>query len=308
MNTLYFSPANFSNLNNEGAEGKAALRYRDQWNSISSPAYRTTEIEAEYRFYGSSIDSWHAGLYLVNDQSNNSILKQNSGSLLLAYSRKFGSYRHSFHQFTVGSGVSINRTNINTGDLWFSRQYDQTKFVVESNVSSGETNLTDNRGFASIDLGIKWQYRVMKDLNIYLGFSSHHINQPNNGFVDMQERLESRNMFSAQLSKKTGRTLTHFLDLYAISQQPSLQLIPGYGIQVDFPDNEDVAIKAALHSRVVRSLEGLSNDALIVTIGILSEEWGGSFTYEINTSKLNGTTRGNGALEIGLSYFIQKGY
>lgn len=306
--TLYFNPSYFSYVNDNDIKGKVAMRYRDQWNNITSPAFRTSSIEAEFKTYSSYLDSWHLGVLLLNDQSNEGGLKQNSGGLILGYSRKLSSSRNSFHQLTFGTGISINRTNTSSQDLWFSRQYDQTKFEIDPNLSSGETLLLENQSVFNLDIGVRWHYKVSKYTDIKIGYAAHHINTPTVGLISSSYDIRQRNLLSVALSYQSNRVLKHLGGLSFISQSPSFHIVPSYGVTLDFPDSDQYAMDATLSSRISKNANGLSNDAIIINVGLQSSKWKAGFAYEITTSRLNVLTRGNGALELRLAYYLNPEY
>lgn len=302
--TLYFNPANVSYAFDNEVRGKVAIKYRDQWNNISSPAFRTMSMEGEFKIYGSHIDSWHIGLIALSDRSNTGLLKQNGINLQTAYSRKLFSGRKKFQAVTLGVDLGTTRTNSNTNELWFSRQYDQTKFEIDPNLSNGETSLLDNTSHYSLNLGAKWQYHHENNMDVIIGLAAHHLNNPPIGQITNTYNLSQRYLLFLMLEKNIRRNLRHKLGLSILNQSPSQQIIPSYGVSIDFPEADNVAMHATLSTRLSKNVKGYLNDAILISIGIKSKQWYGGFSYEINTSGLNFVTRGNGAMELSLGYYF----
>lgn len=279
------------------------MRYRDQWNNISSPAFRTISLEGEYKIYGSSLDSWHIGMIALSDRSNAGLLQQNAINLQTAYTRKLLARRRTYQALTLGADIGTNSTNSNTDKLWFSRQYDQTKFEIDPNLSNGETSLLDNTRHYSLDLGAKWQYHT-KETDITAGLAVHHLNSPRVGQITNSYSLSQRYLLFLMFEKKVKRYLRHKLGISILTQNPSQQIIPSYGIILDFKEADNVAMYATLSTRISKNISGYLNDAVLISIGIKSQTWHGGFSYELNTSGLNFVTRGNGAMELSLGYYI----
>lgn len=204
--------------------------------------------------------------------------------------------------------MSINRTNTTSQDLWFSRQYDQTKFEIDPNLSSGETMLLDNQSVFNLDLGIKWHYKISRLSTLKAGYAAHHINTPTVGLISNSYSIKQRNLVSIEYTYQSGKTLKQLGRLSIISQSPSLHILPSYGITLDFPDSDQFAMEAILSTRISKNTNGLSNDAIIINIGLQSTQWNAGFAYEITTSSLNDLTRGNGALELRLAYYLNPEY
>lgn len=302
--TFYFNPANNIIYDEIDKKGKVSLRYRDQWNNIVSPAYQTVYMEGDFRIYKSYLDNWDLGLSLLSDNSNDGILRNNGATIRLSYSRRFARYGTSFQELTLGTTTGAYKTNTNSKDLWFGRQYDQTNFAIDPNLASGETMLLDSRNHYSIDIGLRYRYKFSQALDITAGFAVHHINGPQLGLILGDEILDKRYLLHGNVDVKGGPKLVHNFKTAILKQGPFFMVMPAYGVTVDFPESEEVSMVGSIATRVTRSAISLQNDAVILSLGIKSRSWAGEFSYEINTSGLNLVTRGNGAMELSLNYYI----
>ena len=305
-NSIYNSPASsLTNLDGETSKGQITLNYRDQWSKVSNAAFRTGSIEGNFRIYESSIDCWNIGAVLLNDRSNNAILKTNNIFVNTAYSRKFSQQRTRSNIVTVGASLSYNSTNIDIDDLWFGRQYDLTNFELSQNMSNGETTILDNRRYFSISAGARWIARFDTKHRLTLSLASHHINKPTVGLNEDQTSLASRIFTSAIYQGSVTRFLTQDIGLSYTQQLNSFQLNPFYQIKYALPDNDDVSLLMALSARVANSINGVLLDAIIPSVGMRSREWEALLSYDINVSSLQQTTPNTGALELTLGYYLK---
>ena len=284
------------------------MRYRDQWNTISSPTFRTTLAEAEYKLYGSSLDSWHVGLLLLNDQSNGGLLKQNSVALAFAYTRKLVATRTSYHEVSFGSAGGFTRTNTDTQALWFSRQYDQANLQIDRGMSNGETMFLENTTRFSLDLGFRWDYKIDKENRLTIGLAIAHLNGPSNAFIDQSTVLNQRRFLGINYERASRNSLRHRIHLNILSQSPSVQILPGYKLILDFIDDGNISMEFGLGTRIANSVDGYINDAVLVSFALRAERWMTRFAYEANTSGLTLISRSTGTLELALEYYIRPAY
>ncbi len=141
-------------------------------------------------------------------------------------------------------------------------------------------------------------------MDVTVGLAAHHLNSPKVGQITNAYPLSQRYLLFVSAEKNINRQLKHKLALSIISQRPSQQIVPSYSMTFDFPENDDVAVSASLATRISRNVQGYLNDAVLISVGINSRTWHGCFSYEINTSGLSFITRGNGAMELTLGYYI----
>jgi len=294
-------------LSDEAPKGSVSLTYRDQWNKISIGAYSTALLESDFSFYSSSIDNWSAGIILYNDVSNNGIYKINNATFTTSYTRKIQDGRINKTALSLGGGIGYSRTNINTSQLWFGRQYDQSIFAVNSEISNGEPSLVEDRNYMSIDFG----FRLLNEFNSFsteIALSATHLNNPSIGDFDTPETIGTRVTGIGNIGYKARRNLTHNLFVKAITQNKSFQITPAYVLDFDFNDYDDKSLKLGIGARMVNTIDGIGAESAILTFKIESRQWTGGIAYDINISDLNFHTRGGGAFELSLGYLISSGH
>jgi len=247
-------------------------------------------------------------LLLLNDQSNGGLLKQNGASLALAYSRKIAASRSSYHELSFGTAVGLTRTNTDTQALWFSRQYDQTNLQIDFGMSNGETMFLENTSHLSLDVGFRWDYKIDKDNRLTLGFALAHLNSPSNGFINQSTVINQRRFLSMSYERATKSSIRHRIQFNLLSQSPSVQILPGYQLILDFIDDGNISMELGLASRIATSIDGYVNDAFIVSFALKAERWMTRFAYEANTSGLTLISSSTGTLELALEYYIRSSY
>ncbi len=285
--------------------GRVSLTYRDQWNNISKGAYSSALVEADYSIYQSGVDNWNGGLFFYNDVSNSGIYTITGATLVSSYGRKLMNQRHNKASLFLGAGLGYHNTNISSSGLWFGRQYDQSIFEVNTDLSSGEPPLADNLSYFSIDFGIRL-INEFRNIETEFALATAHLNNPTIGSFDNPESIGTRVTGLASIAIKVNRSIIHQFQTKFISQVRALQVIPGYILKLSVDDYDDYQLLVGAGLRVVNNIEGLGAESLIFSAGIQSSSWIGSISYDLNVSDLNFHTRGGGAFELTLGYLLTR--
>lgn len=304
--SIYDNPTfnSVKEIGQDETRGRISLSYRDQWNRISQGTYSSTLLEADYSFYQSSLDNWNAGIYFLNDVSNSGVLKINGANLVSSYGRKLVDNRDNKATLFLGAGLGYNNTNINTNGLWFGRQYDQSIFEVNTELANGEGNITgDELSYLSIDFGLRLINQFRK-VRTEFAIAAVHLNNPTIGDSNNPESIGTRINGFASISLLTNKTITHSFQTRVISQLQSLQVVPTYVLDFSVHSDDNYKLKAGTGLRLVNNIDGIGTESLIVSVGLESKKWSGLISYDINISDLNFHTRGGGAFEIKLAYYI----
>jgi len=304
--TLYNNPAfSIINLDGQDSKGSIQLTYRDQWNKISNAAFRTASLEGNLRIYESSLDCWNIGVIILDDRSNNAILRTNNFLASTAYTRKFSQNRTRSNIITVGASMGYNSTNVSLDELWFGRQYDVDNLEISQTTSNGETTILDNKKYFSINAGARWIANLNSKNKEIASLAAHHLNNPIDGFNQENTSLASRIFASINYGGQLSRYLSQDFGISYTQQLNSFQLNPNCQLTYALPDTDDISVMLALSSRIANSINGVLFDAIIPSIGIKSTDWKGLLSYDINISSLSQTSPNAGALELTLAYYLK---
>jgi len=301
--SLFQNPAQVSNhFYGKPAKAKVSLAHRDQWSNIANNAFKTTLLQGDMTLSSSSMDAWNAGALFLNDASNNGLFRINTTGVSAAYTRALMKTRQEQIILTAGSSISYNQTNVNSRDLWFGRQYDQSNLEIDRSIDSGEAGLSSGNNHISLDCGLNFLYNSNK-LEIGISSAVFHLNNPSlsqTGNEQISRRLNNRLM----VSFKPNKTLKHTVFLNSFHQSPGHQLTGGYGMNFSIND-EETLINISFGLRMVNNIDGFGVDSGIVNFGLDFRTWGAYLSYDINVSDLNNQIQGTGALELGIAYYIQ---
>ena len=303
---VHFSQFNASPLTlNPALAGKvectyrAALNYRNQWNSVPAP----------YVTYSASFDaalgknSWAngsalgVGLLLLNDKSGDGNLTAPNVGLFLAYHQKIGN--GSF--LSAGFEGSFNEKRIDQSQLIFPNQIGPNG--VDPFSASGEALLQQIQYF-DVNAGIHWSTVVSDNFSFNLGGAVYHIVQPNESFYGnpnnkLYRRYVGHGGFSVMMNKKYSLSPS----VLYMQQGNVDQMNAGtsFGIHYD-----DAAVYFGTWYRLhILNDPSISQGPLSSVIALLGVEFNTlalGFSYDITTSSLSPATNGKGGFELSLQY------
>ena len=85
-------------------------------------------------------------------------------------------------------------------------------------------------------------------------------------------------------------------------QGPSRMFIPGAQFRYTRKDWKEIALRAGVFTRIVRSTEGISNDALVFSSLFEYQDFILGLSYDVSTSNIALANSGRGSFELSLQY------
>jgi type IX secretion system PorP/SprF family membrane protein len=271
-NRLYLNPA-FA-----GASQcpKLTLNYRNQWPGIDN-SFVTYAAS-----YDQNIDEINGGIgvQLMSDRAGEGVLNTTSAAFMYAYqfrvNRKF-SIRAGFQATLVQKSIDVS--NLRFGDMIDSRR----GFVYQSQ----EQVQNDRVFYPDFSFGV-----IGFSEKFYFGGAVHHLTAPDEGFLD-QAILPMRitGHFGAKIPlgiRKTDQSWSP--NIIFQSQGTSMELNAG-----NYFSKGPVVIGAWYRT----SIKG-NRDAIVMLLGLESDNIKVGYSYDFTVSQLNGQT--GGSHEISMSY------
>lgn len=286
---LYLNPA----LTGINQYGRAGVNYRNQWPSIPAN-FETYSFYVDYNFdqYNSS-----AGLIVNTDREGIAGLRSTSIGLLYAYETRLN-YNWTFRPALQ---ASYYWRDLDFSRLTFGDQFDNTGQVRDFTGEVFDTGL--NARFLDFSAG-----GIFYNEQIWLGFSMHHINEPNQSIAGgdnpLRKKISLHGGYKFDLSE-----LSPFLSGRNSRRERSLTPTFNYKAQGDF-DQLDLGVYLTLEPVLFgmwyrgvpfKQLEGIPNNESIITMvgfNMGSTTVGYSFDYTISDLGIGS----GGAHEISLIY------
>ncbi len=293
---------------NHNMEGM--IIYRNQWSSLGDP-YKTTAASFHARLnegMSRQTNQLAIGLQLMNDKAGSPGITKNSASLALSNHIKIN------QNSKIGAAIllGLGQQSLNTENGEWASQYDGIGF--NPAISSGESIPKSSFGFFDIGAGLLYTYQYRQstlaknfDKSLNLGIAAYHLNRPNNSFINEgDDRLPIR--YSAFINGE------YALESFNISISPGIwyqqqakfsQLLAGAAIKYLIVDetrytgfNKPLSLSIGLYGRL--------KDAAIAKLMVDWDRYALGYAYDFNTSGLKDYTKGRGANEIFIRFFIDQ--
>ena len=280
---------------------RLAANHRDQWPSIPK-AYVTTSASVDFPIMTKRIpegDVFGLGISGLSDQSANSTLKLNFGSVSLSYHKALDEDGYN----TIGAGFQGTYSSmiIDITKLDFEDELRQNGFA---RGTSQDIPLILNSGtkqnYFDVNAGLLFSGSTDGYNNYYIGASAYHINRPKVNYTDKTWDLKAR------VTVHGGGTLP-LSDVVSVNasvihqiQNKASETTLGAALALN-ANGDDVNPTNVLIGSWVRL-----NDALIPYVGLEFNGLRIGASYDVNVSNLKSATGSRGGSEFSLIYIIKK--
>ncbi len=292
---LYLNPA----LTGGSDRGRVGVNYRNQWPSLN---HSFTTISAYVDVFSKSIES---GFGLIVTEHTEGFLDYKSSEVGLLYSYKL----QVADGLVLRTGFQLSYFNkdLNFEDLVFGNQID-----IVNNQVIGPSGEVFEKG-AQVDFISASAGALLYSSRAWIGFSTHHINQPDQSFIGEESPLERKYSVHAGLKIPftKGRRLRTVKYQF---QERSATLAVNYkkqgafnqldaGIQLYF---QPLVIGGWYRGIPIQEVNRLvKNESIIALVGLeINSQLSFGYSYDFTVSKLAGST--GGAHEFSLTFEFGK--
>jgi len=215
------------------------------------------------------------------------------------------------NSISVGLQGGYSKKSISTDNLRWGNQYDGVGY--NTNYNSNESFSSSSFGYFDMSTGIVWQYRNDKTTftngnefsKFDIGISYNHVNHPNQKFIGLQEKLNSKIVMHASTEYDIKDTKYAIVgSCFYIRQGKLHEFVFGGSVKYFIHKNVSKYTGFGKQMSVTFGAQIRSKDALIPTMMFEKEDFSVGLSYDFNISSLNQVSR-NGGYEIVLRYVIQ---
>ena len=264
---------------------RAAINYRNQWNTIPAP-YVTYSGAFDAALWKNRMggDAVGVGLLLMNDVSGDGNLTNMNANLSLAYHKTLGEGT----LLSAGFQGSFVQKNVDMSSLIFGTQIDGNGNVTPG---SGEPF---GGGFYYFDLaaGVHWSTVFNDNFSANLGGAYYHILRPVESFLnDNSNRLDPRYVAHGGVMIAPNETINFSPSFLYMQQAGAKEITVGssMGYHLD---------AASLYFGAWYR----NTDAIIALTGIEVSQFLFGFSYDVTISDASKANNYQGAFELSLSY------
>ena len=290
---LYLNPA----LTGSADRGRVGVNYRNQWPSMS---HSFTTISAYLDYFSKAAES---GIGVIVNEHREGFLDYRSNEVGALYSYKL--QVASGVVLRTGFQLSYFQKDLNFEDLVFGNQID----IVNGQVigPSGEifekgakVNFLSASAGALLYTNLAW-----------VGFSTHHINEPNQSFIDLESRLSRKYSIHAGWKLKFAngrrlRTVAYQFQERSATFALNYKTQGGYnqldaGVQLYF---QPLVIGGWYRGIPIQSVNKIfKNESIIGLVGLeLNANLSFAYSYDFTVSRLAGSTGGAHEFSLTLNF------
>ncbi|MES2778241.1 MAG: PorP/SprF family type IX secretion system membrane protein [Bacteroidota bacterium] len=274
---------------------RVAGNYRDQWPTITR-AFTTSTISADFPILTSRMpenDRLALGVMGYTDQQADGVLKNNFGSLSIAYHK--GMDEEGYNRLSIGFQAVYCAKNLNVTRLKFEDQLRSDGFTGITSEIFQNNQL--NIGYFDLNAGIMYSGTTASNTNFYIGASVYHLTKPKESFRGGQYYLNQRYTVHGGVYFSMNEQVTlHTSGLYqsqANAHEGLLGAALGYSLGSEYADNP-ATVYAGGWFRF--------GDAIIPYVGLEFGKFRLGMTYDVTTSALKGANQARGGFEFSLIY------
>lgn len=290
---LNLNPALAGNFN---GDFRLVANHRNQWQAITTP-YRTLSFsfDGNLKEIFKSKSRFGYGLLINSDKAGDSDFGMIQIGLAMALQFPLSDNGKLFA--TLGLVPSYNQKSLDYAKLKFNSDFVGGKYDPDIGIDPGLSG--DNLSYIDLAAGLTFDYIHSKNFNISSGFSLMNITSPSQSFLNNPDiKLDRR---------------INIHSLATIRLKDNLELQPGflYMRQGKFDEtNIGGTIILYTNNASVSSLFAgtwyRAKDAVVIKGGFEYKKLQIGLSYDINSSKLNNASRGQGGLELSFIYIFSK--
>jgi type IX secretion system PorP/SprF family membrane protein len=270
---------------------RLGVNFRDQWSSIMAVPYKTMSAFGDVQVMKNLDQTGWVGV-------GGLILRDVAGSGNLTSTKLYGSV--AYHQMlgyssllSLGFNVGYANKRINTANLKFPDQFDG-KFFDNKLPTSAVLNKT-NIGYLDMQAGLNYAYFPSEKIYVNVGFSTHHINRPEESFFesnDITNRVPRRYIGFLNGSFMINDQWIINPNAYFTMQAKSSELVAGLNAHYNLSGDGEYVLMGGLYYRY--------KESIIPLIGLGYKDYAFTFTYDATMSDLKNYNNTRGAYEFSL--------
>jgi type IX secretion system PorP/SprF family membrane protein len=285
---LLLSPANTALMPDN--DYRVGVHYRNQWSSIPVP-FNTMAAFADFKVaHNQEGNNWLGlGAAVFNDRAGNGSLSLLKMQISAAYHLQMGMSS----MLSVGLGAAYVQRSVNYAALTFDAQWDGMTF--NSNWSQNEHNAVQKTSYPDLSAGINYAYFPNENVYIKFGVGLLHVNQPNESFYRMDNKLGIRPTANFNLLLKANDNLITEVSAYYTNQKSASELVYGALFSYNVASTSQPTILLfGVYQRFAT--------AIIPTMGLEWNNIRATVNMDVPTSSVSNAAGVNGALELSIIY------
>lgn len=283
------NPANTALLPED--DYRAVANYRSQWQRIPVP-FSTIAASTDFQLFRNVGETNWLGLgaAIFSDRAGDGNLALTNVQLTLAYHLVMGDY----NMLSVGLGAGYVQRSVDFSRLTFDAQWDGFRF--SRDMAQREPFAFQKTTYLDVVAGINYAFFPNENLYMKLGIGMLHINQPQESFYSVSNKLGMRPTANIDILTRLGDRWIVNPSVFGSYQKGASELVGG--VQIAYAVDAETERPTVLYYGVYYRLL----DAIIPMVGL---EWSKikiACTFDVNTSAISRAAGRVGAIEFSIMY------
>lgn len=275
------------------------LSNKNQWASVTVP-YKTLSASFETKILNFKRKRTIIGLGALfnKDEAGDSKYGTTQAGISLSLVKSFNNNNSNI--ISLGVQGAFYQRSIDYSQLYFPEQWNGTT----STIGNGNSEIFKVNQFNFIDLsaGINWFWAPSSKLKFNTGFSSWHLNRPNQSLMDDKSaNLNIKYQVYSDIEITVSKPFNILPGIFYANQGPYQEFLIGARLYYKIHQNRQnyFAMSTGAYVR--------GNDAFILYLGMDYKNIKIGATYDINTSSLSVASNYMGGMELSVKWLIYKG-
>lgn len=263
-------------------------QYRTQWRAINFKPYTSALLSFDRPYkkwgFGGQITNFRAGI------GNFNVLQ---ALVSAAYTTSIDQSRN--HNFSFGIQAGINQKTVEYQLLTFNNQY------TTNNGGEFNTSINPNEDFSAqslttpaVNAGMMYFFAKQESkLNPFVGISAFNLTQPQETFLDFDNRLPIRYYVHTGLRINVTETFYVLPKILYMRQREFQELTIAADIGYYLKGSDVYLLAGAVYR---------NRDAAILTVGAKMDRMIARIGYDVNVSSLTTASNGRGGFEMSFTY------
>jgi type IX secretion system PorP/SprF family membrane protein len=291
MSPLTLNPANTGVID---GDFRVTNLFRSQWKSIGDPL-NSLALTYDRQLY-SLPHNLSAGLIVTSDKSAGIRLSENKVLLTTGIKHYFGK-----DILSAGIQIGVASKTLSWGGTTFPSQYSHEIGLFDANLPNGEANLKLSRIFLDMNAGLLFR-KATAIGPLTIGFSTFHINRPDDSFYQNGNGLQPRYAFHSDYNIQISRILNIKPSLLMMTLNKAQDVIATASAGINIKKEKDAVIEKIWFGLGWRSGIKRNADSFYPTLGLDLQYFQIASSFDVNYSSLQAATNQRGAFEIALIY------
>lgn len=268
------------------------VHYRNQWSNLITKPFVTSAMSFDMPYKKAKL-----GAFVLNNRAGAG--NYNVLNFVVSGAYDYSFKNHPSNHISGGIQLGVIQKSVNMANLYFDTQYSAANGGgFDPNQSNGENFSNVSIWLPELNLGMLYYYsRPDARINPFLGFSVHHITEPNESFFTAENKLPRRYVLHGGIKLNVNERIQISTHLLGMQQTNVKETTASLLLYYYFRDSDTYLLLGGT---------GRRNDAFIMNTGLKYGSFTYRVSYDINTSTLQRITNGRGGFELSIVYIIKK--